>query len=355
MAGLGMRKAAVAGRLRLLIFVAAVAFGGQAVALGQTSFKAREAGVLVERDHPFTLDLSATEGKASVVQEEVDGKTVYRLRYVAPETIDAREDKVTYVDGGKPQTIKLTITPTPLGFGSDAAVYNTGFKALFIVFILAVLLESGLAVVFSWRPFVEFFNARAVKPLISFAVALIFVRSFGLDVVTALVNAFSTQKWDPEYTGSILSALVIAGGSAGVNNIMVAFGYRQQRTPESVAAKPPPDKAWIAVKVVRQQIIGPVEVYIGPPQDPPAAHAPVELADQIIPLVGIVKGEGPTLLHAFLADRSRFPSYGGHAVDKDTTVAVRLIGHDAAGIVRTLDWGPRKVAAGAVIDLELKF
>src|SRR5437773_1039830 len=49
-------------------------------------------------------------------------------------------------------------------------VFSNSIKAIFVLFVLALVLESALAVIFNWRPFVETFNARATRPLISFVV-----------------------------------------------------------------------------------------------------------------------------------------------------------------------------------------
>ncbi|MGO7208990.1 hypothetical protein ACCT30_49410, partial [Rhizobium ruizarguesonis] len=48
----------------------------------------------------------------------------------------------------------------------------------------------------------------------------------------------------------VLTALVLAGGSASVNQLFVALNLREAKTIETVTEKVPPNKAWIAIKVM---------------------------------------------------------------------------------------------------------
>jgi hypothetical protein len=223
-------------------------------------------------------------------------------------------------------------------------VYEQGFKAIFLLFVLAVVLESALAVLFNWRPFVETFNARAVRPLVSFIVALVFVNWFDLDLVTTLVNASTTTvDYKPALPGLVLTALVLAGGSAGVNNLLVTLGYRQRRTPETVAPKPPATEAWIAVRLLRTPgTTGPVLVFIGV-QPGPAPAMP--------PLVGIIEGSSRPGLRYFLNDPGRYPGYGGHAVPANTAITVRIHRQDNAEPHDS--WGPYVIGGGAIVDLDM--
>jgi hypothetical protein len=49
----------------------------------------------------------------------------------------------------------------------------------------------------------------------------------------------------------ILTAAILAGGSAGVNTMLVALGFREVKTPATIAPRVPPDRAWIALHVER--------------------------------------------------------------------------------------------------------
>src|SRR5262252_7366239 len=99
--------------------------------------------------------------------------------------------------------------------------------------------------------------------------------------------------------------MVLAGGSAAVNNVLVGLGFRQRRSPEALTPKPPPDKAWIAVRIIRQNVVGPVNVFLGPPPVAPATHPPI---------VTVIHGTSHPKLRYFLNDRGRFPGSGGYTV-----------------------------------------
>jgi hypothetical protein len=289
-------------------------------------------------DSKQKIDLK-TAPKKGVARVETLGQgegQLYKLNYKANDTAEKTTDELTYAaDNGPAQILKIDIEPGTPG------VYETGFRVLFLLFVLAVILESALAILFNWRPFVETFNARAVRPLISFIVAYFFVHAFSLDLVTTFINAAMTHDYGPNIPGKILTALVLAGGSAGVNNLLVALGYRQQKTPETVTPKPPPNTAWIAVRVRRQQASGPVQVFIGVKPD---ANTPP-------PLVGVIAGSSRPGLRYFLSDPGRFPGYGGHSVPANTQTSVELVDGTAPNPV-TKNWGPYTVAGGAIIDLE---
>ena len=217
-------------------------------------------------DSPSKIEIKTrpTKGSARVAADPT-GDVKYRLLYTANNTAERTTDELTYQKEGdaSPTALKIEISPAPApGFTPKA--YQESFKAIFLLFVLAVVMESALAVLFNWRPFVETFNARAVRPLIAFIAAFIFVKMFNLDIVTALVNATTTQQFPVSIEGAVMTALVIAGGSSGVNTMLAALGYRQVRTPETVAPKPPQNKGWIAVKIARDRAVGTVEVFIGP-------------------------------------------------------------------------------------------
>jgi hypothetical protein len=335
--------------------------------------------VLVSIAWPLTLGAQTT-GKATVGQEaslvtnaqnltvtvqpqkgaaRVD-KTADRfaLLYKPKDDIkDKTTDSLEYqVAGQAPQ--KITIDIEPRAAAADAGqkpapdpgaaagfppgTYEQSLRAIFVLFALAVILESSLAVIFNWRPFVETFNARAVRPVISFLVAYLFVVLFELDLMTKLVNVIKPGSYPPNTSGQLLTALMLAGGSAAVNNVLVGLGFRQKRTPESAVPKPPPTQGWIAVKVDRKRAVGPVSVFIGPP---PAAGAKP-------PLVAVLHKPSRRGFRYFLADPGRFPNTGGYPIAANTVVVVHVDGIDSAKAPVHEEWGPTAIAGGAVIDLE---
>jgi hypothetical protein len=252
---------------------------------------------------------------------------------------------VTWTTDGKPgsATVEVAIgdPPPTLATGDN---YYPSFNALFTLFVLAVLLESALALLFNWRPFVETFNSRGVKPLIAFVVAYIFVSQFKLDIITGLTNIYTKQSYPISLLGEVLTAMIIAGGSSGVNNLMQSLGFRQVRDSAPPPAKPPPATGWISVTLKRNKSVGPVDVLI-------------TLVGTATSVVGTIRG-GPWtnwLADLFLKDANRYPPELGHALAPGQ-YTVQFAGCDdkKARILSAQSWGPYNLPAGAIIDIELE-
>jgi hypothetical protein len=286
---------------------------------------------------------SAAQGLAEI-KASADGKRS-TLIYTAPSS-GVIDDIVNYIESGLSKTIAVRIT----GAGAtgktltDAETYEPTFKILFAIFVLALVLESGLAVLFNWRPFVMTFDARGVKTLVSLAFSLFFVLTFRLDLCTGLVNILWAQNYHASFPGYVVTALVLAGGSSAVNNLMVSLGFRSLKTVETVVPKPPPTKAWISVSLKRNVAIGPVHVLLTRTGGQPM-------------VVGSINGTSPQhgLIAFFLRDKGRFPSWGGYAVEPGQSYTVALAGRDPANVERTSV--PSAVftpEAGAIVDLALE-
>ncbi|MBR0680158.1 hypothetical protein GXW74_06645 [Roseomonas eburnea] len=230
-------------------------------------------------------------------------------------------------------------------------------STVLILFLIAVLLESALAVLFNWRPFVETFNARATRPLLAFVVAYVFVATFQYDAVTALVNAVrrTPQLPMPQMLGQVMTAAILAGGSSGVNTLLVSLGFREVRTPATELPKVPPDRAWVAISVEQERTAGQVLVLIG---KPPAEGAP---ATEGLALAGVIpggpRGSGGALRRFFLRDVNRFPPFGGYQVPSAEPCRIVLRGRakkEEGGepiVSAPLDFVPAK---GAIIDLAIR-
>jgi hypothetical protein len=219
------------------------------------------------------------------------------------------------------------------------------------LFLLAVLLESALAIIFNWRPFIESFNARATRPLVSFGVSLAFVAYFNFDAVTGLMNA--VDKPQPQlpanWFGYLLTAAILAGGSAGVNTILVALGFRDLKTPETASPKLDLTQAWVAVRVLQYKTAGEARVQIGEPN-----------AQGDLPLAGVIRGSvnktSSPFRRFFLRDPSRFPPFGGYLVPskKPCRIVVSGVKKDDPNYTRfsaePVDLTP---AERAIIDLTI--
>lgn len=251
--------------------------------------------------------------------------------------------------GAAAQTPPATVAALLTGNGLTAAS-----TTVLTLFLIAVLLESALAVLFNWRPFIETFNARATRPLIAFVVAMLVVKSFNYDAVTALMDAVQGKATaSPAGTlGEVVTAAILAGGSAGVNTLLVALGFREVKTPASIAPKVSPQHAWIAIRVIRKQSSGEVRVQIGKP-DP---AAPDDLTK--LPLAGVISEAGSVSVSAltrfFLREKGRFPGYGGHEVPalEPCQVVLSAKAATAAGDLVVVPIPKGFVPApGAIIDL----
>jgi hypothetical protein len=312
--------------------------------LGETiaeTVKAGESKVVKEDPGPMYIKAKPKAGTAEVLAPEAkDGK--FRLRYAAPASgADSADFTFTVGDSATENTAKIAITDIPAQIAMGPAAYQASFKAIFVLFVLAVLLESALALIFNWRPFVENLVPRSVKPMVALAVALLFVSAFNLDITTALVNAVQGTTFAPGVEGKILTAMIIAGGSSGVNNMLQALGFRQVRTPENATPKPPPNKAYISVRAVaakpgQSTVEGPLSVYFGE-QGAPA-------------LLGVIEGRSQkNALSWLVADRGRLPNYGGHTVE-DFTKVYELTIKTADGKNEVYTTPPFRLSAGSLID-----
>jgi hypothetical protein len=212
-------------------------------------------------------------------------------------------------------------------------------QAIVKLFVLAALLESALALLFNWRPFVATLDGRAVKPLISFGVSLGVVLTFGLDDVEVLLEAYGS---DPitgtgERVSQFIEAMIIAGGSSGVNTLLRNLGFRTIPT-EAAPAKPPPTEAWISVALHRVRAVGPVQVVASPTGVLGTIH-------------GSMGRRG--FLGFFLRDKGRLPQSGGKSVAPGVQITVTVQGVDENNA--PLPSPPAQTitpAPGALIDLE---
>lgn len=296
------------------------------------------------------------------IDGEPKGDAAVRVLYKAKDTAPAGIETVTCAIGADRRVVSVTVTPkaaaappegpkpmtdagsrNPISGFSDVT-YPEAFKVLFLLFVLATVLESALAILFNWRPFVETFNARAVRPVVSLTFALALVIMFNIDLVTALAKLVSGNVPPPDATGKILTAMVIAGGSAAVNNLLVGLGFRQVRTPETVTPKPPADKGWISVSITRTPAItGPVTVGIG-----------VADAAGNVPVAASLEQSSQPGYRYFFRDPGRFPGSGGYPVRKGDVVTVRVTAAKSDGTPNPLvkTWGPNAISDGAIIDLK---
>ena len=278
----------------------------------------------------------------------------YDLVYVAPKDGAGKKDEVSYSIADKDYKVTVGLRENLWGTGYEAA-----FKVLFATFVVAVVLELGLSVLFNWRYFLRWFDAAGVKTVVSVGVAYWFVRVLDLDVLAKLVNAVWLSSFSSDGVSRFISALVLAGGSATVNTLMVSLGFRSVRTAESVQRKPLPTDAWLAVMV----------------SGATARRAEIRLlntaAEAAAPAVGAAGGAAPPvpyeLVHRlnrlwpewawrlpFVRNPGRFPGWGGYVLAPGTEYILSIQGLDTQGneVGQPTRVGPFKPARGAIIDIQ---
>ena len=248
--------------------------------------------------------------------------------------------------GNVPQPLPTGVTVPPDDKGKvipppakpDAIDYTGLIKILFSVLVIATILESALAVIFNSSLFLSFFSRRALKTPISVGLCWLVAWRLQLDVVTQLNHATGGPDQGLLDLGYFLSGLVLAGGSAGVRNIMEAFGWRDPLPADTRPTGPDKSKAWVSVRAERADRIKPLNVFLlksGGNEE----------------LVGTIHAGKPVSrgLAWALIDHTRFPPVAGRSVEggEEYTVSLRYPDGTAAG----LKWGPNRIAEGAIIDI----
>lgn len=93
------------------------------------------------------------------------------------------------------------------------------------------------------------------------------MRLFNLDISSQLISVYTDSSYTFDswkgWPGSLLTAMIIAGGSAGVNRLFQSLGFRppsSQEQPKKPELKT--SEVWIAVTLLRDKSKGSVVVLI---------------------------------------------------------------------------------------------
>ena len=254
----------------------------------------------------------------------------------------------TTVSTGKPADSSVPNTPpanNPLI--NNNQLYSASMAALTMLFVVAVLLENAFAVIFNWRVFLTYFSLRGVKTIIMVGASLLIVWQFRIDVMANLIAVYQSSSSAPTKPASnaftlFITALILAGGSAGINRIMVALGFRGDRQ-EEIAPKPPTNKAWISVRISRKQAAS--QVFVKVREISPAdANSPS-------PIAGEVAFKRPPLAGLLFPDVNRFPENGGYTVLPNVVYAISVESKDNEGNdLIALNAQNYVFAPGAIVD-----
>lgn len=215
------------------------------------------------------------------------------------------------------------------------------------IFALAAVLEAALAVIFAWPVFLDRINRRNTKMPISLAVGFVVAWGFELNLVNKLGVAFGAGSGGlPLWFDSLISALLLAGGAAGVRNLMVSLGLAMPTAELERPPLPQSDKAWLSMRDARADRSGPLTIWL-------RATAP-EAARREPFIVGSIAGGTKTpkgLARIFLPDKSRFPVVAGYAVDVGTTYDIYVQQEKGAPAVGSANWKDYSFGEKAIVDL----
>lgn len=176
------------------------------------------------------------------------------------------------------------------------------------------------------------------------------INAFQIDVIASLVAAYKSEN--PADISGPVSILLYCpdsgGGSAGVNRIMRALGFRSDQREEEVTPRPPENRAWVAVRVKRKNSASDVFIRlraVGPAANVPNAPAP------FAGTIGFRRARLSTLL---FRDLNRFPQNGGYTVLPDTVYSITAESRDKDGNPLTALGNTTYVfAPGAIVDYDV--
>jgi len=239
-------------------------------------------------------------------------------------------------------------TDNPLVLGKQE-IYEQSLAALTQLFVIALLMESAFATIFNWRVFLAYFSRTGVKTLVMIVASLVVVNVFEADILASLLSAYKAVPVPSGPVSRLVTALILAGGSAGVYNLMKTLGLRSDTREEEVRARPARDKAWLAVRIQRRKAAGPVFVKIknlGPLNTYAGASPPM-------PIVGTVAFSRRSLADLMLRRTDRFPENGGYELQPDVAYELTVEGIDSAGAALGWPTAPMvfALAPGAIVDL----
>ena len=109
-------------------------------------------------------------------------------------------------------------------------------NVLGMYFVLAVVIEVALNVVFQWRPFVVHFHGKGVKTPVAVIVSGAIVYGYGLDIIRDLLLVMGLDNVD-KFGGGLVTALLLAGGSSSINTIFIALKLRDPKAMDEKAAQ----------------------------------------------------------------------------------------------------------------------
>jgi hypothetical protein len=248
-------------------------------------------------------------------------------------------------------TPTATATPATGNQETRAVAANPSLKpdevsaagiALLRLFLMAVVLERALALLFGWRPFIATFDGSGIRTPIALFVAMLVTHYFQTDALVRLFQAYGNPLPDSggRFFARTLEAMVIAGGSSGVAQMMRQLGFQPPQSAEDLRPKPKnEDEAWISVALDGRgdAVNFPAYVWLTPAGEPPFE------AGTIYQYSG-----RQSFFSYFFRNRGRFPQTGGYVVKPETAYTIQLV--DSAGKIFPVN-GTHTLGPRAIIDI----
>lgn len=125
-------------------------------------------------------------------------------------------------DNAEQRNWQLTYSTAKQNLLAPGQVAALGTLLLHLLF-LSIVLEFALRNIFRWRWFIIPFEGRGFKFIVAFGIALLLVKAVSIDIVAGFSSILGKDGQNGGRLGSILTALVIAGGSATVFQIWKMF------------------------------------------------------------------------------------------------------------------------------------
>ena len=241
--------------------------------------------------------------------------------------------------------IFLMLTGPVAAADNGDPTYADSASVLVKLFMLALLLESALAVIFRWRVFIAVFDGRGWKTLIMIGLSWLVVSTFKIGWVGTLLKGYGAAIDDASVLPAILTTLVLAGGSSGIYNLLVRLGYRAPMTEAETRPTPPQDKAWLAIKVIRRSAQGDIRIHLDKATPQPDPMPPA--------IAGVVGGSSAfgDVRGLFFRDRMRFPRSAGYVVEPGVAYRLGVAATDGTASIPSAIDDVYVFARGTIVDL----
>jgi hypothetical protein len=307
------------------------------------------------------VNAKPTAGRADILKSTDGSKMTLVLSADKEQTEDVWVVAETGPKEGTGGRCETTVQKTFLVSYQDTPTVSrdalgASFNVLVAAFVLALLLESAFALLFNWRLFQVYFIGKAWRTPIMLASAWLVVEAFNFDLMAALMSAYypgSATRTAHGWHTSLLTAMILAGGSVGVNRILTTLNFRSQLPKEGAEVEELKQSgaAYVAVKVD-----GPTRVVVQRTVSAASGNA-----TNIPMLVGFTKTKAPRVLELLFGDPNRVPRSGGFRVDASQFHRISVT--DPSGDVYDLQG--KKIAShaaapeylfapGAIVDFRLK-